>query len=104
MRDKPGLASCQETFKVLRAHEIEHFFYVGENDSSDTVRIVSDQPNKANQSLRRINIPKTIDNEQVGSDYAPAFPLAARFVAHAFAGVSVDNAARPKPVARVHKP
>jgi 6-phosphofructokinase len=40
-RDKPDLAYCQEIFKVLQAHEIEHFFYIGGNDSSDTVRIVS---------------------------------------------------------------
>src|SRR5437868_15098970 len=40
-RDKPDIAYCQDIFKVLRAHEIEHFFYIGGNDSSDTVRIVS---------------------------------------------------------------
>jgi 6-phosphofructokinase len=33
-RDKPDLAYCQEIFKVLQAHEIEHFFYIGGNDSS----------------------------------------------------------------------
>ena len=35
-RDKPDVAYCQAIFKVLRAHEIEHFFYIGGNDSSDT--------------------------------------------------------------------
>ena len=40
-RDKPDLKYCQEIFKVLRAHGIGQFFYIGGNDSSDTVRIVS---------------------------------------------------------------
>ena len=40
-RDKPDLKYCQEIFKVLQAHKIGCFFYIGGNDSSDTVRIVS---------------------------------------------------------------
>ncbi len=94
-RDKPDLLYCQEIFKVLQAHEIEHFFYIGGNDSSDTVRIVSQEAAKAGYPLRCIHIPKTIDNDLVGSDHTPGFPSAARFVAQAFAGVNLDNAALP---------
>lgn len=43
-RDKPDLAYCKDIFKVLKAHEIEHFFYIGGNDSSDAVRIVRAGP------------------------------------------------------------
>ncbi|MDB5930193.1 MAG: 6-phosphofructokinase, partial [Polaromonas sp.] len=46
-RDKPDLAYCHQIFEVLRAHEIEHFFYIGGNDSADTVRIVSIEAAKA---------------------------------------------------------
>ena len=94
-RDKPDLAYCQEIFKVLRAHEIGHFFYIGGNDSSDTVRIVSLEAQKAAYPLRCIHVPKTIDNDLVGSDHTPGFPSAARFVAQAFAGANLDNAALP---------
>jgi ATP-dependent phosphofructokinase / diphosphate-dependent phosphofructokinase len=94
-RDKPDLKYCQEIFKVLRAHEIEHFFYIGGNDSSDTVRIVSEEAQKANYPLRSIHIPKTIDNDLVANDHTPGFASAARFVAQAFAGVNLDNAALP---------
>jgi ATP-dependent phosphofructokinase / diphosphate-dependent phosphofructokinase len=94
-RDKPDLKYCQEIFKVLRAHEIEHFFYIGGNDSSDTVRIVSEEAAKANYPLRSIHIPKTIDNDLVANDHTPGFPSAARFVAQAFAGANLDNAALP---------
>ncbi|MFP5397073.1 MAG: 6-phosphofructokinase [Gammaproteobacteria bacterium] len=94
-RDKPDLAYCQEIFKVLQAHEIAHFFYVGGNDSADTVRIVADEARKAGYPLRRLHIPKTIDNDLVGNDHTPGFPSAARFVAQAFAGANLDNAALP---------
>ena len=94
-RDKPDLKYCQEIFQVLRAHEIEHFFYIGGNDSSDTVRIVSLEAQKAGYPLRCIHVPKTIDNDLVGSDHTPGFPSAARFVAQAFAGANLDNAALP---------
>ena len=94
-RDKPDLAYCREIFKVLQAHEIEHFFYIGGNDSSDTVRIVSEQAHRAGYPLRSIHIPKTVDNDLVCNDHTPGFPSAARFVAQAFAGANLDNAALP---------
>jgi ATP-dependent phosphofructokinase / diphosphate-dependent phosphofructokinase len=94
-RDKPDLKYCQDIFKVLRAHEIEHFFYIGGNDSSDTVRIVSEEAVRSSYPLRCVHIPKTIDNDLVGSDHTPGFPSAARFVAQAFAGANLDNASLP---------
>jgi 6-phosphofructokinase 1 len=94
-RDKPDLAYCREIFKVLQAHAIEHFFYIGGNDSADTVRIVSEEAAAASYPLRAIHIPKTIDNDLVGNDHTPGFPSAARFVALAFAGANLDNAALP---------
>ena len=94
-RDKPDAKYCAEIFKVLQAHEIEQFFYIGGNDSSDTVRIVALEAAKAGYPLRCIHIPKTIDNDLVGNDHTPGFPSAARFVAQAFAGANLDNAALP---------
>jgi len=94
-RDKPDLKYCQEIFKVLQAHQIGQFFYIGGNDSSDTVRIVSEEAHKAGYPLRSIHIPKTIDNDLVGNDHTPGFPSAARFVAQAFAGANLDNASLP---------
>ncbi|MES2322385.1 MAG: 6-phosphofructokinase [Pseudomonadota bacterium] len=94
-RDKPDAAYCAKIFEVLRAHEIEQFFYIGGNDSSDTVRIVSLEAQKHGYPLRCIHIPKTIDNDLVGNDHTPGFPSAARFVAQAFAGANLDNASLP---------
>ncbi len=92
-RDKPDVKYCQEIFKVLKAHAIDTFCYIGGNDSSDTVRIVAEEAAKGGHKLRAIHIPKTIDNDLVGFDHTPGFPSAARFVTQAFMGVNLDNAA-----------
>jgi ATP-dependent phosphofructokinase / diphosphate-dependent phosphofructokinase len=90
-RDKPDLKYCHEIFRVLRAHDIDTFLYIGGNDSSDTVRIVAEEARKAGHPIRAIHVPKTIDNDLVGFDHTPGFPSAARFVAQAFMGANLDN-------------
>jgi len=94
-RDKPDAAYCREMLKVLKAHEISHFYYIGGNDSADTVRIVSEQARASAYPLRCIHIPKTIDNDLVGNDHTPGFPSAARFVVQAFTGAALDNESLP---------
>jgi 6-phosphofructokinase 1 len=94
-RDKPDLKYCQEIFKVLKAHEIRYFFYMGGNDSSDTIRIVADEARKANHPIRCVHVPKTIDNDVVLNDHTPGFPSAARFVVQSFLGANLDNRSLP---------
>jgi len=94
-RDKPDLKYCQEIFRALQAHGVGYFFYIGGNDSADTVRIVSAEARAANYALRCIHIPKTVDNDLMMNDHTPGFPSAARFVAQAFMGANLDNAALP---------
>ncbi|MCD4828729.1 MAG: 6-phosphofructokinase [Candidatus Cloacimonetes bacterium] len=94
-RDKPDEAYCREVFKVLRAHNARYFFYIGGNDSSDTVRIVNQEADKAGYEFRAIHIPKTIDNDLVLNDHTPGYGSAARFVGQAFAGVNLDNRSIP---------
>lgn len=94
-RDKPDRQYCHEIFRVLQAHGIGYFLYIGGNDSVDTVRIVSEEAQAAGSSLRCVHIPKTIDNDLVGNDHCPGYPSAARFVAQAFMGANLDNRALP---------
>ncbi|HKU66115.1 MAG TPA: 6-phosphofructokinase [Rhizomicrobium sp.] len=94
-RDKPDVKYCQEIFKSVRAHGIGSFFYIGGNDSADTVRIVSQAAREAGYPLRCIHIPKTIDNDLTVNDHTPGFPSAARFVAQAFMGANLDNLSLP---------
>jgi len=94
-RDKPDEKYCHEILASLQAHNIDRFFYIGGNDSSDTLRILSEQARKARYPLRCVHVPKTIDNDLVLNDHTPGFPSAARFVAMAFTGVSLDIRAIP---------
>jgi len=90
-RDKPDRKYCQEILKVLRAHAIDTFLYIGGNDSSDTLRIVAEEAAREGHALRAIHVPKTIDNDLVGFDHTPGYPSAARFVVQAFMGANLDN-------------
>jgi len=92
-REKPDAEFCAKIFEALAAHNAHYFFYIGGNDSSDTLRIVNQHANKANYDLRCIHIPKTIDNDLVVNDHTPGYPSAARFVALAFMGANLDNRA-----------
>ncbi|MBF0400109.1 MAG: 6-phosphofructokinase [Magnetococcales bacterium] len=94
-RDKPDEAYCAEILKVLIAHNIRCFFYIGGNDSSDTLRIVQEFAQKQHYELITIHIPKTIDNDLTVNDHTPGYPSAARFVISAFAGLNLDNRALP---------
>ncbi|WP_459129525.1 6-phosphofructokinase [Guggenheimella bovis] len=92
-RVKPDEAYCEKMFKVLRSHDIRYFFYIGGNDSSDTVRIVKQYAEKNDYELVAIHIPKTIDNDLMENDHTPGFGSAARFVTQAIMGVNQDNRA-----------
>jgi len=94
-RDKPDAEYCARVFKVLKAHDVRYFFYIGGNDSSDTTRIINDNALQAKYEMRCIHVPKTIDNDLVCNDHTPGFPSAARFVALAFMGANLDNRALP---------
>ena len=94
-RDKPDIKYCQEILRVLQAHGISYFFYIGGNDTADTLRIVSEEARNAGYPLRCIHVPKTIDNDLMCNDHTPGFPSAARFVTQAFIGANLDNAALP---------
>ena len=94
-RDKPDAKYCTDIFRSLKAHGVTAFLYVGGNDSSDTVRIVSEEAKRENYPLRCMHVPKTIDNDLMENDHTPGFPSAARFVAQAFMGADEDNRALP---------
>lgn len=94
-RDKPDQAYCREIFNVLKAHDIRYFFYIGGNDSADTVRIVNEQAELSDYEFRAIHIPKTIDNDLMVNDHTPGYGSAARFVAQSFIGINLENRSLP---------
>ncbi|MCJ7789861.1 MAG: diphosphate--fructose-6-phosphate 1-phosphotransferase [Candidatus Atribacteria bacterium] len=75
--------------KQLKKYNIRYFFLIGGNDSMDTIRRVEEYCQKNNYKLNGIGIPKTVDNDLCGTDHAPGFASAARYVC-----LSVQQAGR----------
>lgn len=82
----------QELFDRFAQYGIGYFFYIGGNDSMDTVSRLSRYAKKAGSGIRFIGIPKTIDNDLVHTDHTPGFGSAARYVASTVREIAVDAA------------
>ena len=89
-RDKPDEKYCNEILKIIQLRKFEKFFYIGGNDSSDSLKIISEKSDKLNYELQCIHVPKTIDNDLVLNDHTPGFGSAAKYVASVFAGINLD--------------
>ena len=93
VRRKPTPEDCKAIFEVLAEQNVGYFFYIGGNDSAETVHIIHEAAIAAGSSLRCFHIPKTIDNDLRENDHTPGFASAARFVACAFIGDDLDSRA-----------
>ena len=67
--------------EIFKKYNIRYFFYIGGNDSMDTVAKLSEYTKGHEYEMRIIGIPKTIDNDLVGTDHTPGFPSAAKYIA-----------------------
>jgi len=90
-----GLGSCRyklksfeknaeeyiKLFEILEEYEIKTFFYIGGNDSQDTVHKLSVFAKINNKDVKFIGIPKTIDNDLPIMDHTPGFGSAAKLIA-----------------------
>lgn len=94
-REKPDEKYCRDIYNVLKAHDVRYFFYIGGNDSSDTLRIVKEYAQKEGYQFNAVHIPKTIDNDLVINDHTPGYGSAAKFVSQAFMGANMDNRSLP---------
>lgn len=79
-------------FSKLEELNIGYFFYIGGNDSMDTVSKLSRYAKKAGSSIRFIGIPKTIDNDLIGTDHTPGFGSAVKYVAATVREIALDAA------------
>lgn len=77
-------------FAKFEQYGIGYFFYIGGNDSMDTVSKLSRYAEKTESEIRFIGIPKTIDNDLVCTDHTPGFGSAAKYVASTVREISVD--------------
>ena len=93
VRMKPKAEDCEAIFKALRRLGVKWFFYIGGNDSAETVDIINRHAEAAGEDLVCFHVPKTIDNDLRENDHTPGFGSAARFVACALMGDDLDNRA-----------
>ncbi len=87
----------EDVLKILRDYEIGYFFYLGGNDSMDTVARLSAYFRSQGDDIKCIGVPKTVDNDLVETDHTPGFGSAARFVAASFSEIMIDSSAYPTP-------
>ena len=78
---KDGTELYDKIFKILEKLEIEYFFYIGGNDSMDTIKKLSDYALLNGSQIRFMGVPKTIDNDLAVTDHTPGFGSAAKYIA-----------------------
>lgn len=78
-------------FKQFADYDIEAFFYIGGNDSMDTVLKLSEYGKRIGSPVRIIGIPKTIDNDLCETDHTPGFGSAAKYIASSLLEISHDT-------------
>ena len=71
----------EKIFAKLKELEIGYFFYIGGNDSMDTIKKLSDYAKEINSEIRFVGVPKTIDNDLAITDHTPGFGSAAKYIA-----------------------
>ena len=76
---------------ALKKYDIGYFFYIGGNDSMDTVDKLSKYTIENNIDIKIVGIPKTIDNDLMGIDHSPGFGSAAKYIALAVRNVAYDT-------------
>lgn len=78
-------------FAIFEKYAIKQFFYIGGNDSMDTVSKLSLYAMENNIDVQIMGIPKTIDNDLFGTDHTPGFGSAAKFVATTILEIAHDT-------------
>lgn len=71
----------EKIYNTLKNHGIGAFFYIGGNDSMDTVNKISAFLKEIGSNIKVIGIPKTIDNDLTCTDHTPGYGSAAKYVA-----------------------
>ncbi len=81
----PDLADDEDMyrriFRSLNDKKIDAFLYIGGNDSMDTIMKLSQYGAATGSDIRFIGIPKTIDNDLLGTDHTPGYGSAAKYIA-----------------------
>ena len=83
-------AVYKKLFAILEKLNIGYFFYIGGNDSMDTIGKLADYGNCIQSDIRFMGVPKTIDNDLFGTDHCPGYASAAKYIATSIMEVYQD--------------
>lgn len=78
-------------FDRFEEYKVAAFYYIGGNDSMDTVDKLSKYAEKIGSDVKIIGIPKTIDNDLCHTDHTPGFGSAAKYVASTMLEIAHDT-------------
>ena len=70
----------EQIFTLLERLDVGYFFYIGGNDSMDSVKKLSDYARLCGSDIRFVGIPKTIDNDLAVTDHCPGYGSAAKYI------------------------
>ncbi len=84
-------------FEKFEKLNIGYVLYNGGNDSMDTADKLSKYASIVKSDIKFVGIPKTIDNDLMGTDHTPGFPSAAKFVANTVRNIMLDAEVYDKP-------
>lgn len=82
----------EQIIEFFKSKNIHYFFYIGGNDSMDTVAKLTDYCADKDYELRVMGVPKTIDNDVMGTDHTPGFGSAAKYIAASMQEILRDTA------------
>ena len=71
----------EKLIEIFKKYNIRYFFYIGGNDSMDTVSKLSVFAAQHDYEMKVVGVPKTVDNDLAATDHTPGFGSAAKYVA-----------------------
>ena len=74
-------AVYKKLFAILEKLDIGYFFYIGGNDSMDTIGKLAEYGECIQSDIRFMGVPKTIDNDLMVTDHTPGYGSAAKYIA-----------------------
>lgn len=91
----------KKIFKIFSKYDIGFFFYIGGNDSMDTVKKLNNYAQQKGYDINIIGIPKTIDNDLMGTDHCPGYGSAAKYIATGVMEIIRDSIVYDKEVVHI---
>lgn len=91
----------EKIFAILRELDIDAFFYIGGNDSMDTISKLSTYSCMTYSDTLFVGIPKTVDNDLAITDHTPGYGSACKYIANTLKELVRDGLVYQNPVISV---